>query len=116
MGSPALFIVVFVSMHMSPTSCFQVSPTLGHVTFKVCPDKAAKWIVDLRAALEAGQLDAGAAQKLAGRLTWSTQMLFYKVGRAMIKPVYAQKRSPTGAIGPRLKEALQWWLNALSTE
>ena len=62
------------------------------------------------------QLDCGAAQKLAGRLTWSTQLLFHKLGRAMIKPVYAQKASATGSVGPRLLEALRWWRDVLQRE
>lgn len=35
----------------------------------------------------------GESVKLAGRLMFATQHLFNKVGRALIKPVYAQKLS-----------------------
>ena len=36
---------------------------------------------------------AGESVKLAGRLMFAIQHLFNKVGRALIKPVYAQKLS-----------------------
>ncbi len=34
----------------------------------------------------------------------------------MIKPVYAQKTTATGRVGPRLLEALLWWLFVLGQE
>lgn len=61
-----------------------------------------------------GRLDSGAAQKLSGKLMWATQHLFFRVGRAMIKPLFAQKTSHTGVIGPRLLRALRWWHEVLS--
>jgi len=64
-------------------------------------------------ALHNQKLDSGASQKLAGRLTWATQALFHRVGRAMVKPIYAQKCCHHGAIGPRLKMALRWWASVL---
>ncbi len=53
------------------------------------------------------------AQKLAGRLSWSTQFLFKRVGWAMIRPVFVQKTTATGIIGSRLRKALEWWRVAL---
>ena len=50
---------------------------------------------------------------LALALARATQHLFYRVGRAMIKPIFAQKASHSGAVGPRLKRALRWWLSVL---
>lgn len=44
---------------------------------------------------------------------FATQHLFHRVGRALIKPVYAQKGSRNGIIGPRLRAALEWWLRVL---
>jgi hypothetical protein len=67
----------------------------------------------LRAAIDTGYLNAGSAQKLSGRLTWATQWLFHKVGRAMIKPIYAQQSSGTGTISAGLRRALGWWLEVL---
>ena len=47
----------------------------------------------VEAALASGCLLSGDAQKLAGRLSWSTQRLFHRVGRAMLRPIYMQKFS-----------------------
>ena len=53
------------------------------------------------------------AQKFAGRLTWATQWLFNKVGRAMIRPIYAQVSSGSGTVSARLLSALNWWAEVL---
>ena len=93
--------------------CVQV--TSGHegACFQLCPAKAAKWSAQIRVAIESLHLGSGSAQKLAGRLNFATQHLFHKLGRAMIKPIYAQKTTGTGNVGPRLLEALEWWLMVL---
>ena len=90
-----------------------VEPCVAGVTFRLCPTRAKKWAQQLRDAIDSGYLDAGSAQKLAGRLTWATQWLFNKVGRAMIRPIYAQHCSGTGTVSARLLSALKWWLEVL---
>ena len=46
---------------------------------QICHEKCSKWIKVIDEALaEGGRLDSGAAQKLAGRLMWATQHLFYR--------------------------------------
>ena len=70
----------------------------------------------MRSALETGYLNAGSASKLAGRLNFATQHLFRRLGRAMIRPIYAQTCSTTGRISARLKEALVWWLQILELD
>ena len=97
----------------SPRHCSCGRHTKKGVSFAVCPVEAEKWLSEIQQAIVAKRLDCGSAQKLAGRLTWSTQFLFHKLGRAMIKPVYAQKISATGSVGPRLLSALKWWSNVL---
>ena len=85
------------------------------------------------AALAHGKLSSGEAQKLAGRLMWATQHLFYRcalslphsillcsfcshnrIGRAMIKAIYEQKKSRNGEICMRLRIALLWWRRVLT--
>jgi len=83
------------------------------VEFHVCPEKAAKWAAQISGAVESLHCDSGTAQKLAGRLNFATQHLFHKLGKAMIKPIYAQKTTGSGRVGPRLLEALKWWLMVL---
>ena len=90
-----------------------VQPDVTGIAFTVAPEKACKWTNEIATALELGQLDAGLAQKLAGRLMWSTQHLFYRIGRAMVKPIFAQKYSIDGKFGGRLRIALLWWLRVL---
>ena len=88
----------------------QVQPSDTGIRFTVCKEKAMKWVLTIQQAIEQQHLAAGSAQKLAGRLTWATQHLFRKLGRAMIKPLFAQCSSATGNVGPRLLMALKWWL------
>ena len=61
-------------------------------------------------------LKSGCAQKLAGRLSWAGQHLFHRVGRAMLRPIFNQKRSRTGKLTAELKIALGWWLWALEQD
>ena len=91
----------------------QVTSGYEGACFQLCPAKAEKWSAQIRVAIESLHLDSGSAQKLAGRLNFATQHLFHKLGRAMIKPIYAQKTTGTGNVGPRLLEALEWWLMVL---
>ena len=90
-----------------------VQPSWTGVRFTLDEAKAHKWLSQIEGAIERMHLSSGDAQKLAGRLTWSTQQLFYRVGRAMVKPIYGQKATATGQIGPSLLEALMWWCNVL---
>lgn len=92
----------------------QVVPSGQGINFSTDPEKAVKWIAIIDKALSTCVLDSGCAQKLAGKLMWATQHLFHRVGRAMIKPIFAQKVSGTGAVGIRLKTALLWWRQVLS--
>ena len=90
-----------------------VQPSWTGVRFTLDEAKAHKWLAQIEGAIERMHLSSGDAQKLAGRLTWSTQQLFYRVGRAMVKPIYGQKATATGQIGPSLLEALMWWCSVL---
>ena len=137
-----------VSLWLPPFSC-QVNPSLDGVVFRLCEDKTKKWLAIICDAIESRQLDSGMSQKLSGKLMWcapplfiarhdccsllmvrATQHLFYRVGRAMIKAIFAQKvglhsvgsnvvagrmpqASHSGAVGPRLLAALCWWRDTL---
>lgn len=83
------------------------------VEFNLCPKKRIKWIDCIKEALACGHLEAGSASKLAGKLNFATQHLFRRLGRAMIRPIYAQACSGTGIVNARLREALEWWLRVL---
>ena len=77
------------------------------------PSKVHKWTAGIRDALDKDILNAGAAQKLAGRLSWAQTHLFHKLGRAMLRPIFAQRWSRSGKISKVLRTALLWWLHVL---
>ena len=54
-----------------------------------CPseDKIYKWTAVIRRALAFGALEPGAASKLAGALSWASQSLFKRLGRAFFAPI-----------------------------
>jgi hypothetical protein len=86
------------------------------VSVRVTDDKAAKWLHDVQEALRAGRLSSGQAAKLAGRLSFSAQHTFRKLGRAMLRPLFQQEHKPlpNGRLGPQLRLALQWWEQVLA--
>ena len=55
-----------------------VIPCTEGIKLTLDPEKASKWITIIDEALERMILDAGAADKLSGRLMWSTQHLFHR--------------------------------------
>lgn len=76
-------------------------------------DKCLKAILK---ALDQNILNAGDAQKLAGRLNWAGSYLFHRLGRAMLKPIYDQKFNKHGTLARSLLEALRWWRMVLQYE
>jgi hypothetical protein len=56
-----------------------VCPTWNGIRFNLCREKADKWLNDVSMALKTGFLSSGEAQKLSGRLGWSTQSLFFRL-------------------------------------
>jgi hypothetical protein len=90
-----------------------VQPSGSGVEFRLCPKKVSQWLEVINEAIATGKLVSGSAQKLSGRLMWATQLLFHRVGRAMIKAIFAQKRSADGLVGSRLMRALLWWRDVL---
>ena len=73
-------------------------------------EKALKCIAVMEEALSRGVLHSGCAQKLAGRLSWASQFLFKRLGRAMIRPIFGQQYSRSGKIPVALRVALRWWI------
>ena len=56
--------------------------------------KVEKWSAAIRSALESKKLSATAAAKLAGRLSFTAQSTFYRLGRAMVRPIFKQQYYP----------------------
>jgi hypothetical protein len=63
------------------------------LTATPAPEKAAKWLHEINAALVAGKLSPGAAAKMAGRLSWAGTAMFNRLGRAIL-------RRETGSASP----------------
>jgi len=84
--------------------------------FTLCPcqKKLKKCLDVMHAALaDGGMLRRGCASKLAGRLQWSTQYLFHRLGRAMLRPIFAQCHAGDRSVGSDLRVALSWWCKVL---
>ena len=64
----------------------------------------------------AGRLVPGLASKMAGFLSFLGQHAFRRVGRAMVRPIFAQAKQRAGKIGTELCLALRWWQEALACE
>jgi hypothetical protein len=61
-------------------------------------------------------LPPGAASKLASRLVWGGSKLFQRLGRAMLRPIFDQKKARDGATDRELLRALQWWQRVLRSD
>lgn len=116
-----------------------VCMSMTDLGFSVRPakDKANKCIATINEALKTGVLMPGCAEKLAGRLSWAAQFLFYRVGRAMLRPIFDQRKVGNGLsfslitcdmlccamwciragrVGVTLETAMLWWLHVLVSD
>ena len=95
----------------------QVAVQLANQSVSVCvaPDKASKWALLLHEAVVKNVFDAGLASKQAGRLSFAVSVTTNKVGRAFIKPLYAQAACPLpgGKMTLWLVAACLWWISYL---
>ena len=68
-----------------------VQPSTAGVSFRLCENKTEKWLACLEEAIVTCRLNSGRAKKLAGKLLWPTQHLFYRVGRAYLRRKLARR-------------------------
>ena len=101
----------------APLDVLGVTVSVGKSMVTVWPtkDKIKKWSAQIDRILNTQQLDAGEASKMAGRLGFAAQFAFSKLGRAMLRPIFAQQYAclKGGRLGPMLDLALWWWKHAL---
>ena len=71
----------------------EMEPTAAGFTCRLSTAKAQKSLDAIPEALERGSMYSGCAQKLAVRLSWASQFVFKRLGRAMLRPVYADAHS-----------------------
>ena len=78
---------------------------------RVDAEKASKYRLQLKELLELQHLSPGDASKLAGRLSFAVTVSGCRVGRAYIKPFYAQAHSPTApnTVSTRLLQSARWF-------
>ena len=72
----------------------RVSPTFDHCVLQLDDAKRDAYLQEVERRLAEGTLTAGAAAKLAGRLSFASQWCFKRLGRAMLRPMFAQQHSP----------------------
>ena len=96
----------------------EVAVYLAKQSVSVCvaQEKACKWAQLLHEAIKTNIFDAGLASKQAGRLSFAVSVTTNKVGRAFIKPIYAQAASPLpgGKMTLWLVAACWWWISYLN--
>ena len=91
-----------------------VSADAYGVSFAPSEDKVNKWCGDIDEALSNHSLGPGMGKKLAGRLSWSAQHSFCRLGRALLRPLFnIDKRSKWS---PILESSLKWWREVLSLQ
>ena len=88
------------------------------VRLRVMPEIARWWLAILGRLLEDRRLSAEESAKMAGRLSFAVTMSANRVGRAFIKPFYAQSNDPLpgGRCSSWLLTAAAWWRSYLSAD
>lgn len=71
----------------------EITPSSDGFTCRLSKKKAEKCTGVIDEALKESTLHPGVAQKLAGRLSWATQLLFRRLGRAMLRPLFKRAHS-----------------------
>ena len=96
--------------HGNPMAILGVSVCVTQFGFTFIPDEAkvTKWSRQIAEALRTNRLTGGEASKLSGRLSWASQHIFRRVGRAFLYPIYKQKRARHSTINDELRLALTW--------
>ena len=91
-----------------------VDADLDGVAFWPSEKKVSKWSSEIAAALASKQLLRGPGKKLAGKLSWSAQYVFQRLGRAMLRPLYNIGRGVSWSAP--IESALAWWQQVLELQ
>jgi len=90
----------------------------ARVTASIDPEKGLKWTLVLLEILRTQKCDPELAAKMAGRLSFAVSAAAGKVGRAYLKPFFAQAYAPL--LGSKaswwLFRAATWWIRYLASE
>jgi hypothetical protein len=84
-------------------------------SFALNEAKRLSWTKGLADFLESGFMTADDAAQYAGRLSFASTFLFRRLGRAMLKPFFAQQYGTPDdcRVSRQLRLAIVWWLEAL---
>ena len=95
-----------------------ILPDVAAVTVQVDPEKAVRWTEQLESILATGVLEQGSASKMAGRLSFAVSASAGRVGRAFLKPFFAQSNDPLpgGRASPWLLRAAEWFIHYLRVQ
>lgn len=101
--------------HGASLSILGVDVSMSAQGLRCCPtaDKARNWLSIIDEALRAQSLTPGLASKLAGKLSWGSSVLFRRLGRAAMRPIFDQQTRRDAAMSPELRRALIWWSRVL---
>ena len=91
-----------------------VNADLSGVCFWPSEVKVEKWKSEIDEILAAKHLTAGVGKTMAGRLSWSAQHVFHRLGRAMLKPLYNIGRGVTWSSA--VESSLFWWQQILGLQ
>jgi len=94
----------------------QVRADHGGFSCTPSPDKVKKWRGRIGDALSSGVLRPGDAAKLAGALMWACSGMFHRIGRALIRPLFAHSKQCGVVVPQQLRVALEWWAEVLALE
>ena len=88
----------------------------GTVTACVSEAKRVKYLETLLDIAKSDTLSPGIAAKMAGRLNFSTSLLFGRWGRSMTRPFTVRQYTLKGShrLNPELRHAVRWWIRVLS--
>ena len=90
-----------------------ITPKEHSFRCELAPAKAAKCVETIVKALASCEMCPGIARKLSGRLSWASQFMFRRLGRAMLRPLFQRAHSSECRIEEPLRVALSWWLDVL---
>ena len=101
----------------NPLTILGLTLTLRSDDIMCAPDrkKAEKWAGVLKNVINDNVMAPGDASKMAGRLSFASQHMFLKLGRAMLRPFFAQQYAPPKGqkAGGDLITACKWWIEVL---
>ena len=95
---------------------FDVHLGHGFAMFQLNEEKRLSWLEKVMGFRESKSMLPCEAAVMAGRLSFASEFLFRRLGRAMLRPIFAQKANRCGTIGDTLDSALLWWEDVLRDE